>query len=160
MKQLLIISTLLLPSLSLNAWAGPGADHAHGKEHASTSTSIGQPGSAAKVQRSITVEMKDAMRFTPASVEVKRGETVKFIVKNVGRIQHEMVLGTQEELLEHAAMMRQHPGMTHADNNQVSVAPGKSAELIWQFGKAGKLDFACLVPGHFEAGMKGAIAIK
>ena len=100
------------------------------------------------------------MRFTPAQIDVKRGETIKFVVKNNGKLKHEMVLGSAKELKEHAALMQKFPEMEHADPNQVSVDPGKSGELIWQFTKTGKFDFACLQPGHFEAGMVGKVAVK
>ena len=105
------------------------------------------------------MEMSDAMRFKPASIKVKRGETVRFIVRNTGKVKHEMVLGTIKELKEHAALMRKSPQMEHADPNQVSVDPGMTGELVWQFTRAGTFDFACLVPGHFEAGMVGKIRV-
>jgi uncharacterized cupredoxin-like copper-binding protein len=100
------------------------------------------------------------MRFKPDSIRVKRGETIRFIVRNTGKVKHEMVLGTIKELKEHAELMRKFPEMEHADPNQVSVEPGMSGELIWQFSKAGTFDFACLVPGHFEAGMVGNIRVS
>jgi uncharacterized cupredoxin-like copper-binding protein len=95
-----------------------------------------------------------------AIITVKRGETIKFVVKNTGKMKHEMVLGTLKELKEHAALMQKFPEMEHADPNQISVDPGKTGELIWQFTKAGTFDFACLQPGHFEAGMVGKVAVK
>lgn len=121
---------------------------------------MGKPGDAAKVTRTIAVDMTDNMRFTPENITVKKGETVKFVVKNSGRIKHEMVLGSAKELKEHAAMMKKMPGMEHADENMVVVDPGKTGEIVWQFTKAGKFDFACLQPGHFEAGMKGKLAVS
>ena len=93
-------------------------------------------------------------------VNVKKGETIKFVVKNSGKIKHEMVLGSMKELKEHGEMMKKMPEMEHADANQVTLDPGKTGELVWQFTKAGKFDFACLQPGHFEAGMKGKVAVK
>ena len=120
---------------------------------------MGQPGVAAKVTRTIEVDMNDAMRFTPSDIAVKKGETVKFIVKNSGKIKHEMVLGSNQELKEHAAMMQKFPEMEHADANQISVDPGKTGQIIWKFSKAGTFDFACLQPGHFEAGMKGQVKV-
>jgi len=103
--------------------------------------------------------MSDNMRFTPSRINVKRGDTVKFIVRNDGQTKHEMVIGSMKELKEHADMMRKMPGMEHAEENMVSVDPGKTGELVWQFTRAGTFDFACLVPGHFEAGMKGKIVV-
>jgi uncharacterized cupredoxin-like copper-binding protein len=121
---------------------------------------LGRPGDAATVSRTVEVAMGDDMRFQPANIVVKRGETVKFVVKNNGRLKHEMVLGTMKELKEHAATMRKNPEMEHDDPNAVSVEPGKTGTLIWQFTKTGTFDFACLVPGHFEAGMLGKIIVS
>jgi uncharacterized cupredoxin-like copper-binding protein len=121
---------------------------------------IGNPGDPGRVTRTIEVEMSDDMRFRPASIKVKRGETIRFIARNTGKEKHEMVLGTIKELKEHAELMRKFPGMEHADPNQVTVDPGKTGELVWQFTKAGTFDFACLVPGHFEAGMVGKVRVS
>ena len=104
--------------------------------------------------------MSDAMRYTPSSIVVKRGETIRFRVKNTGQIKHEMVLGSLAELKEHAKTMAKFPDMEHDDPNAISVEPGKTGELVWRFTKAGKFDFGCLVPGHFEAGMQGKIAVR
>ena len=121
---------------------------------------VGRPGDAKKVSRTIHVVMSDDMKFTPANVNVKRGETIKFLVRNAGAIKHEMVIGSTAELKEHAEMMRKMPGMEHADPNMITLAPGESGELIWQFTKTGRFDFACLQPGHFEAGMVGGVSVK
>ena len=128
-----------------------------GEGHAS---SLGQPGNSAKVTRTVDIVMSDAMRYTPASIVVKRGETIHFRVKNAGRIKHEMVLGSRAELKEHAKTMTRFPEMEHDDPNAISVEPGKTGELVSRFTQAGKFDFACLVPGHFEAGMQGKIAVR
>ena len=128
----------------------------HDDSHASA---LGKPGDPKKVTRTIEVGMDDTMRFSPANIAVKRGETIRFVVKNNGKLKHEMVLGTVKELKEHAALMRKFPEMEHADPNQVSAEPGKTAEMIWQFTRAGKVDFACLEPGHYEAGMAGRVTV-
>lgn len=103
--------------------------------------------------------MTDAMRFNPSSVAVARGETIRFVVSNSGKLKHEFVLGTEQELKEHSEVMKKFPEMEHADPNMVTVAPGKTGEVVWQFTKTGKVDFACLQPGHYDAGMKGAVAV-
>lgn len=121
---------------------------------------LGQPGNPAKVSRAVDITMSDAMRFSPSSIKVKRGETIRFRVKNTGQIKHEMVLGSRAELQEHAKTMAKFPEMEHEDPNAISVEPGKSGELVWRFTKSGNFDFACLVPGHFEAGMQGKIAVR
>lgn len=163
--------SLAILSISTAAFAGGGHDkeapHGASMNHGASmkpsgdhASSMGQPGDAAKVTRTIAVNMTDNMRYNPENITVKKGETIKFVVKNSGRIKHEMVLGSMEELKEHAEMMKKMPGMEHADENMVVVDPDKTGEIVWQFAKAGKFDFACLQPGHFEAGMKGKIAVK
>jgi uncharacterized cupredoxin-like copper-binding protein len=140
---------------------------AHGDSHGKKSSvsqqghasAFGKPGDAKKVTRTVEITMSDAMRYAPASVAVKRNETIRFVLKNEGKLKHEMVLGTIRELKEHAALMIKFPEMEHADPNQASVEPGKTGELVWQFTKAGTFDFACLQAGHYEAGMKGQVMV-
>ena len=143
--------------LALVLAASPAFSHSPQDTHSGLT---GKPGDPARISRTVAVSMSDAMRFTPSKIAVKRGETVRFLVKNSGQLKHEMVLGTVVELKEHAELMRKFPMMEHADPNQVVVEPGKTGELIWKFTKAGKVDFACLQPGHFEAGMMGQVTIR
>ncbi len=139
--------------------AKPAADAAgHAHEHGE-SDAIGEAGATGKVDRTVTVTMTDSMRFVPENVAVKQGETIKFVVKNAGQLRHEMVLGTEKELKEHYEMMKKFPEMEHADPQQVTVAPGKTGEIVWRFTKSGKIDFACLQPGHYDAGMKGIVTV-
>lgn len=121
---------------------------------------IGQPGDAKKANRTIEVTMSDEMRFTPAAIRVKRGETIRFVVKNTGQMKHELVLGRNDDLKAHAALMQKHPEMEHDDPNAVAVEPGKTGELVWHFARSGSFKFACLVPGHFEAGMVGTLTVQ
>lgn len=120
---------------------------------------IGKPGVAAKVTRTIAVDMSDAMRFTPSTVKVRRGETIRFVVTNSGQLKHEFNLGTEADLKAHYAQMLKFPEMEHDEPNLVSLAAGKTGEVVWQFTQAGTVHFACLHPGHYEAGMKGAVAV-
>ena len=133
------------------------AQHSHAGGH--DGEAIGKPGVASRASRTVKVDMSDAMRFTPSNIAVKQGETIRFVVRNSGKLVHEMVLGSEKELKEHYELMKKNPEMEHADANMVTVAPGKSGEIIWQFTKAGKVDFACLQPGHFDAGMKGLVNV-
>ena len=142
------------PKSGTKAADGHAHDHGHGDADA-----IGAPGKAANVARTITVDMSDAMRFTPGSITAKQGETIRFTVKNSGKVKHEFVLNTEKELKEHYELMKKFPEMEHSEPNMVTVAPGKTGEVIWQFTKAGKIDFACLQPGHYDAGMKGAVNV-
>ena len=121
---------------------------------------IGKPGVAAKVSRTVQIDMSDAMRFTPSTVTVRKGETVRFVVKNSGQLKHEFNLGTDKDLKAHYELMKKFPEMEHDEPNIASVAPGKTGEVIWQFTQAGEFQFACLQPGHFEAGMVGKVTVK
>ncbi|MES2401645.1 MAG: cupredoxin family protein [Pseudomonadota bacterium] len=146
---------IAVPSLLLAMTAMASGTHAGGHDD----SAIGKPGVASRVSRTITMDMTDAMRFSVPNVKVKRGETIRFVVRNSGKVKHEMVLGTEKELKEHYEVMKKNPEMEHADANMVTVAPGKTGEIIWQFTKAGKVDFACLQPGHYDAGMKGFVTV-
>jgi len=128
--------------------------HGHGPDAA-----IGVAGDKNRVDRTINVSMTDNMRFAPDKIQAKQNETIRFVVKNDGKLKHEFVLGTEKELKEHYAVMMKNPEMEHDDPNQVTLAPGMSGEIIWKFSKTGKVDFACLHPGHYDAGMKGKIAV-
>ncbi len=129
----------------------------HGAGHGEAA--IGKPGEASTVSRTVVIDMKDDMRFHSSIFSVKQGETIRFVAKNSGKVKHEMVLGTQKDLKDHAEQMKKNPEMEHAEPNMVAVDPGKSGEIIWQFTSAGKVDFACLQPGHFDAGMKGLVNV-
>lgn len=131
-----------------------------GDMHHEEASAAGVAGDPAKVSRTIAMEMDDTMRFTPGQISVKAGETIRFFIKNGGKVPHEMVIGTMGELKEHAEMMRKMPGMMHAEKNQITLKPGQRGGIVWKFDKAGDVDFACLVPGHMEAGMVGKVQVK
>lgn len=156
----LLLSLLLgsLPALAL-ANAGHAHDHQapHSHEHASPTGHAGDP---ASISRTIEVSMDDRMRFEPAHLEVKAGETVRFRVKNDGQLPHEMVIGTLDELQTHAEQMRAMPGMPHDEPNAVALDAGQQGDLLWHFSQPATLDFACLIAGHLEAGMKGSIEVR
>jgi uncharacterized cupredoxin-like copper-binding protein len=119
----------------------------------------GIAGDAKEAKRTIEIAMTDDMRFTPSNIEVKEGETVRFVVQNKGKVMHEMVIGTKKTLDEHAAMMQRFPTMEHDEPHMAHVAAGKKGDLIWKFNRAGDFDFACLIPGHYQAGMVGKIKV-
>jgi len=142
-----------------NAALAHGDSHSVKKNVEMKSTEFGETGDPRKATRTVNVDMRDTMRFTPAEISLKRGETVRFVVTNSGKQMHEMVLGTMKELNEHAALMRKHPGMEHDEPYTAHVQPGKKAEIAWRFTKPGEFHFGCLIPGHFEAGMIGKIRV-
>jgi uncharacterized cupredoxin-like copper-binding protein len=145
--------------VSTSAWAAGSHAHSHDYGLAGLETSYGKPGDAARVNRTIEVVMSDDMRFTPSSIQVRRGETVRFRVRNAGQLRHEFSLGTQQELEEHYEQMKKFPDMVHDEPNKVSVEPGHQGEVIWHFTRGGLVDFACLHVGHYEAGMKGQVKV-
>ncbi|MGJ7509887.1 cupredoxin domain-containing protein [Variovorax sp. GT1P44] len=151
-------AALAVLATAFAAVAAASGNHAGGHGHDS-SEAIGKPGDVAKVVRTVNVDMTDSMRFDPSSLAVKQGETIRFVVSNSGKLKHELVLGTEKELKEHYEAMKKNPEMEHADPHMVTLAPGKTGEIVWQFTKAGKVDFACLQPGHYDAGMKGAVNV-
>ncbi|MEC5206690.1 putative cupredoxin-like copper-binding protein [Vogesella perlucida] len=149
-----LLAITLLTSLGI-APAFAGGTHAGGHEE----SAIGQPGKAANVTRTIQLDATDNMRFSMPLITAKQGETIRFVVKNLGKVKHEFSLGTEKELLEHYEQMKKFPDMEHDEPSKVSLAPGAKGEVIWQFSKAGTVNFACLHPGHYDAGMKGLIKV-
>ena len=123
-------------------------------------TTFGQEGDPLKVSRTIRITMGDNMRFEPSTLMIRKGETVRLRLANRGAVMHEMVIGTPHELAEHAALMRQFPDMEHDAPHMAHVKPGQNGEIVWQFTESGEFQFACLIPGHFEAGMIGKVIVK
>jgi uncharacterized cupredoxin-like copper-binding protein len=113
----------------------------------------------AKGARTITIRMLDTMRFVPEQIAVKQGETIRFVITNEGQMLHEFVLGTRKVLDEHAALMAKFPTMEHSEPYMAHVGIGKTKDLVWTFNRPGAFDFACLIAGHYQAGMKGRIAV-
>jgi uncharacterized cupredoxin-like copper-binding protein len=167
-----VVASLALAGLSLAA--GTDENHAHGHgtrtpgqtsghpaaKYTGHAAALGKPAALSEATRTVAIDMADGMRFTPQRIVIKQGDTVRFVARNQGQVKHEMILGTIGELRKHAALMLKFPEMEHDDPNAVSVAPGKTGEFAWTFSKPGSFDFACLIPGHFEAGMKGRIIVK
>lgn len=120
----------------------------------------GIAGDAGEVRRSIDVGMSDAMRFTPDRIAVKLGETVRFVAHNNGQVLHEFVIGTKAANDKHAALMLKFPGMEHDEPYMAHVSPGKAGEIVWTFNRAGQFEFACLIAGHYQAGMVGTITVS
>lgn len=156
---------LLLAALLSGAW---GASYAHTeKSNAMKSGAMvkeqkawGVAGDGKRVTRTIEITMLDTMRFVPDRVEVRQGETVKFVLRNDGKILHEMVIGDQQSHAEHAAQMIKFPGMEHDAPYSVHVGAGKAGNIVWNFNRAGEFAFGCLIPGHFQAGMVGKIKVS
>lgn len=143
---------------------------AHGNEHidpnmtvdnpiTAQETPYGRQGMTRDVARTLEIRLDDPSRFSPDLITVTAGETVRLHLVNTGQQPHEFVLGTPDSLKAHAAMMAQMPDMAHADPNLVRIEAGKSSDLIWQFTRSGNFVYACLMPGHWQAGMQGHVTV-
>ena len=119
----------------------------------------GIAGDLKAVKRTIDIAMTDAMRFAPDRLTVRQGETVRLVIRNNGKMLHELVIGTKTELDEHAALMVKFPNMEHDEPYMAHVDPGKTGQIVWHFNRAGEFDFACLIAGHYQAGMVGKITV-
>ena len=146
---------------------GPAWGHgdASGKKTAKSSIQsmeekpFGKPGDPRQATRTVRIDMLDTMHFLPGNLRVKQGETIRFVVTNKGKVMHEMVIGTMQELKEHAELMKIFPAMEHDEPYMAHVGPGKTQTIVWQFNKAGEFHYACLIAGHMEAGMVNRITV-
>ena len=120
----------------------------------------GIAGDAESARRTIEVGMADNMRFTPDLIEVRLGETVRFVARNAGKVMHEFVIGTKAENGKHAELMVKFPGMEHDEPYMAHVPPGKTGQIVWTFNRPGDFEFACLIAGHYQAGMVGKITVS
>jgi uncharacterized cupredoxin-like copper-binding protein len=157
------INALLL--LAVVAFVGTTLAH-EGSDHGKKTAAVrkeqkawGIAGDPKSAKRTVQVTMSDRMRFTPDTLTVRRGETVRLVFRNEGQQLHEFVLGTQKELEAHAALMLKFPDMEHDEPYMVHVPAGKTGEIVWTFNRPGDFDFACLIPGHYQAGMVGKVSV-
>ncbi len=155
--------TALLAALPLTA----NITAAHGDSHKPKASEVkkeqkpwGIAGDSKAVTRTIEIGMSDTMRFSPDRIDVRHGETIRLVHRNSGRLKHEFVLGTKPDLDEHAALMAKFPTMEHDEPYMAHVEPGKTAEIVWTFNRSGEFDFACLIAGHYQAGMVGKVKVS
>jgi uncharacterized cupredoxin-like copper-binding protein len=158
MKNIKLIAALAILACSSTAFAH-NASHMAKTQSAPEQKDWGIAGEAKSVTRTMTVSMLDTMRFSPDVLDVKVGETIKLVVKNKGKVMHELVIGTKPELDAHAALMVKFPDMAHDEPYMAHVGPQKTSQLIWTFNRAGEFDFACLINGHYQSGMVGKIRV-
>jgi uncharacterized cupredoxin-like copper-binding protein len=160
LRRALLTSAILGCGLMLLPVPGRFETAAHeGHEH----FSAGEPGDPNKPSRIVKVTMLEdgkKMLFEPATVEVRQGEQIRFVLFNEGTWNHEFMLATEAENRKHAELMKRFPDMEHDDPNAKRLAPFESGELVWKFTKRGEFEYACLIPGHFQAGMHGKVVVK
>ncbi|GLR88392.1 cupredoxin domain-containing protein [Bradyrhizobium iriomotense] len=148
--------TAMITLAALSLLAAPALAHEH---HAHETFSAGEPGDPNKPARTIEIALSE-MAYEPSRITVKRGEQIRFVLRNVGKEDHEFLLATTKENLAHAEVMKKHPHMEHDDPNGARLAPGKTTEIVWKFTKAGTFEFSCLIPDHREYGMVGHVTVK
>lgn len=156
-KTAFALALIAASTLSSQALASGSHAGGHGK------VSIGEAGDKKKATQTIRIAMKETddgkMIFTPATIKVRQGQTVHFAIKNAGELAHEFVLDDKATIQEHKATMEKFPDMEHDDPNAIRLEPGKSGDIYWTFTNDGTFEFACLVPGHYDAGMHGPLDV-
>ena len=161
MKQFKQFLAAALVAISASAMAHGDQDHAKKAGPVKKEQKDwGIAGDARDVKRTIECGMSDDMRFSPDHFEVRAGETVRFVVRNRGQVMHEFVIGTTHENQKNAALMIKFPGMEHDEPYMAHVPPGKTGQIVWTFNRAGQFEFACLIAGHYSAGMVGTITVS
>ncbi len=162
MLQRVFATALVVGLLSGTVLASPGHKPGEGHGHPAEAA-YGVPGDPKKPARIVQIVMRESdgkMLFQPNRIEVKKGEQIRFMLRNNGEVDHEIVLATLEENLKHAEEMKKNPDMEHDDPNAKRLGPKKAGEILWRFTKAGEFDFSCLIPGHRESGMFGVVIVK
>ena len=152
------LAVLLVTIAPIVAASAPGAPG-----HSHETFTAGEPGDPKKPARVVQISMKEEdgkMLFIPDRVEVRKGEQIKFVLRNNGELAHEFMLASKAENDKHAELMQKYPDMEHDDPNGKTLQTKKSTDLVWKFTKAGEFEFACLIPGHREAGMHGKVIVK
>ena len=158
LKLFSVVGVFAVTWIALANSAAADSRHHHHSEY-----SAGAPGDPKKPARIILVTMRESdgkMTFIPDRVEVRKGEQIKFVLRNVGELDHEFILATATDNLKHAEEMKKNPDMKHEDPNGKRLEPKKTGEIVWRFTKAGQFEYGCLIPGHREAGMTGTVIVK
>jgi uncharacterized cupredoxin-like copper-binding protein len=165
-RRIAVVSALaataaLLPQARVQDVAMAHSD-GHGHGHA-PAFAAGEPGDPKKAARVVAIVMADGpgtMSYSPDRIEVRKGEQIRLVLRNAGDLAHELVLDTAENNARHKLEMEKSPDMAHEEPNGARLEPKQSAELLWRFTQAGTFEYACLIPGHYAAGMKGVVVVK
>jgi uncharacterized cupredoxin-like copper-binding protein len=161
-KNMIFAATALVVAMTSLGLVGGSLTPVYGHDKHVT-FSAGEPGNPKKPARAVLIAMREGdgkMLFSPDKIVVRKGEQIRFILINEGLLDHEFLLATTEENLKHAELMKRFPDMEHDDPNGMRLKPKGTSEILWRFTKAGEFEFACLIPGHREAGMLGKVNVK
>ena len=154
------LAGLLAAGALISGTIGHRQAHAHSDGHV---FAAGEPGDPKKPFRVVEITLTDGpgtMTYSPNRIDVRKGEQIKFVLKNTGYLAHEFLIDSFENNAKHKIEMEKNPEMEHDDPNGKRLESKKSAEILWRFTKAGTFEFACLIPGHYETGMKGTVVVK
>ncbi|MDP2333898.1 MAG: cupredoxin family protein [Reyranella sp.] len=166
MRSVIVVASVFtaLAALAASGIAVASPGHAPGEGHGhSVEKAYGKPGDPKKPARIIQIVMRESdgkMLFLPDKIKIRKGEQIRFQLRNNGVLDHEIVLATLAENMEHMKEMAKNPDMEHDDPNAKRLKPKGTGEIVWQFTKAGTFDFSCLIPGHRESGMFGTIVVE
>lgn len=155
------VAASLIAALSSQSVAGPGHKPGEGHDHAEEAA-YGKPGDPKKPARIVQIVFREEdgrMLFQPNNLRVRKGEQIRFQLRNNGAVDHEFVVATLDDNLKHMKEMEKNPDMEHSDPNTKRLKPKATGEIVWHFTKAGTFDFSCLIPGHRQAGMFGTIVV-
>ena len=159
LKHALVLAALATLPLAALAHGTKGAAKPSDATISTDQHAFGVEGNPQLASRTIAISMGDGMRYSQSEIRIKQGDTVTFVVSNKGKLMHELVIGTEDELQKHAGLMRKNPEMEHGEPYMAHVKPGATERMTWRFTKPGTFQYCCLVAGHFEAGMKGTIVV-
>lgn len=113
--------------------------------------------------RTIEIEMRD-IAFSPNQIDVKAGETVRFIFTNAGTVTHDAFIGDEAAQEGHEMEMRDMVGMDGmdgmGDEDGIAVEPGESGEITHTFAEGGQIIIGCHEAGHYAAGMKVVVNLN
>ena len=149
--------------------------------YADKNMKIGHKGKLEDVNRTIVVKMYDNY-YEPKSFNIKKGETIKFEVENVGELVHEFNIANammhkkhQPEMLRMVEneilladsidkekmkkMAKMDTSMAHSHSNSVLLVPSEKGSIIWKFDNAVNIEIACNVPGHYDVGMIAKVTL-
>ncbi len=133
MRRASVVAILLLSVSACGGLQGPMGPGMHGRSAASGDVAAPLPGVPERLIRA------GDFWFLPETFTVAVDETVNLVVRNEGRVYHDLTIDALDVTL--------------------SIDSGESASGSIRFPTPGTYPFYCSVPGHAEAGMRGDIVV-
>jgi uncharacterized cupredoxin-like copper-binding protein len=149
--------TTALAAASMLAWTACG-----GSDGTDERTSTEDPQAEA---RDVHLSMVDNA-YSPSTVDVEEGETVRFVFHNDGSVRHDAVIGDaatqdmhEQEVRAAGEGAQAADAMSHGPVPAITIEPGQTGELVHTFDEAGRMFVGCHEPGHYDAGMQIAVDV-